>query len=371
MRRKKSSAIAVKFEAQNTRWDEITDMEGALHTFVTPIIPYCEIVGDYRYQYGHGVTEFGTKNEKVLVRRVVMSAGIQMDFEDHQVMLRACRLDGQKVVGCDGGEWEILSVEEKQDRVKRKEYDEMIRRHLVFHLTRDRILPAMSKTEKPLTVEEAVILLETLISSTSDISDALVDKFMETPGDQIISLELLFNTAIQQARNEFSALEALCPQGYIYTYDPASIFAAQIGWEILNRLMLAAVKVLSDRNWFEKLRVFAFNDFVDASAVVLAEKALRKQVGVMVVRKASLFGGVKGQYDISGFAERDESSLNLAQSTSKRLEEAMLVIHNNSDGFGQNIETEHASSLDGAIGTNSSAAASLKRDRKDLLDFVF
>ena len=49
----------------------------------------------------------------------------------------------------------------------------------------------------------------------------------------------------------------------------------------------------------------------------------------------------------------------------------MLVIHNNSDGFGQNIETEGmVGSLDGAIGSSSSAAASLERNRKDLLDFI-
>jgi len=49
----------------------------------------------------------------------------------------------------------------------------------------------------------------------------------------------------------------------------------------------------------------------------------------------------------------------------------MLVVHNNSDGFGQNIETEYAlGSLDGAVGSNSSAAASLYRGREDLLDFI-
>jgi hypothetical protein len=40
------------------------------------------------------------------------------------------------------------------------------------------------------------------------------------------------------------------------------------------------------------------------------------------------------------------------------------------DGFGQNIETEWESgSMDGAIGANSSAAASLLRTRKDLLQY--
>jgi hypothetical protein len=54
MQRKKSSAIGVKFETHCL--DKITDMEGALHTFVTPIVPYCEMVGDYRFEGMHGVS---------------------------------------------------------------------------------------------------------------------------------------------------------------------------------------------------------------------------------------------------------------------------------------------------------------------------
>ncbi|KZV96852.1 hypothetical protein EXIGLDRAFT_399843 [Exidia glandulosa HHB12029] len=50
---------------------------------------------------------------------------------------------------------------------------------------------------------------------------------------------------------------------------------------------------------------------------------------------------------------------------------ALLVLHNNSDGFGQNIETEGpGSSLNGAIGCASSAAASLHRRHPHLLDHV-
>ena len=111
--------------------------------------------------------------------------------------------------------------------------------------------------------------------------------------------------------------------------------------------------------------VFAFNDYADDAAVALAQNALRKQEGVIVTSMAKLFQGENGQYDVAKFAEDQEAS-------GKGLQDAMLVIHNNSDGFGQNIETEGSTgSLDGAIGANSSAAASLKRDREDLLDFFF
>ena len=49
-------------------------------------------------------------------------------------------------------------------------------------------------------------------------------------------------------------------------------------------------------------------------------------------------------------------------------EGAMLVVHNNSDALGQNIESEYAGgSLDGVIGAYSSAAGSLMRDREGSL----
>ncbi|OWO97925.1 hypothetical protein B2J93_4494 [Marssonina coronariae] len=54
----------------------------------------------------------------------------------------------------------------------------------------------------------------------------------------------------------------------------------------------------------------------------------------------------------------------------KEVQGAMLVMQNKSDAFGQNIETEGMPSLDGAIDKNSSASATLKIDRTDLLLYV-
>jgi hypothetical protein len=199
--------------------------------------------------------------------------------------------------------------------------------------------------------------LDRVILGTGDAKEEMVDKYTELYNDDIVSLELLFNVALHQVRNEFSALEALCPQGYVYTYDPASIFASEIGAEILNRLMLAAVKYLSEKNQFQNMRIVGLNDYADRGILGLAKVALEKQTKVRVVSKASLFSGVDGKYDTEDFPEALGSA---------------LVIHNNSDGFGQNIETEgHFGSLDGAIGSKSSAAGSLERNRPDLLDFVF
>lgn len=188
-------------------------------------------------------------------------------------------------------------------------------------------------------------------------------RFLRLKNGSILSLELLYSTAEHQARNELAALEVLCPQGYVYTYDPASIFAAQIGPKILNRLMARAVRELFNAYAFPNMRVFAFNDYADKGIIKMLHKQLgTTQMGsfVTVVSKQDLFrgpGGPLGLYDVSRL---------------KEAEGAMLVVHNNSDAFGQNIETEGMSgSLDGAIGTSSSAAAGLDRSRKDLLDYCW
>ena len=378
MRKKKDSALGVKFvrkRISNTSdqgtLDEITDMEGALHTFVTPVVSRCEMIGDYRYDSGgggHGVCAFGDEErddrkggiEKFrLMRSVVLSASIQMDFENSKVMLKVCKLDSQQVVGRDLGEddrWDILSTERKQNDGKRIEYDESLRRHMVFHLTKNGGLPSRAEVGEAMDAKRTITYLESVILGQGDVGERMVGRYAETYNDQVISLELLFNTAVHQARNEISALEVLCQQGYVYTYDPASIFAREIGPQILNRLTLAAVRFLSDHNQFENMRIFSFNDYADRGIVNLALKALEKQPHLRVVRKADLFTGIGGSYDVTKF---------------KEAEAAMLVVHNNSDGFGQNIETEGVfGSLDGAIGSNSSAAGSLKRDRKDLVEFV-
>ena len=372
MRRKKNGALGVKW----LKGDDITNMEGAMHSFVTPVISRCEIIGDYRYEPafgGHGINRFGdklqcprtdgSKPKYQLARFVVLSASIQMDFENTKVMLRACMLEESETIGHDlssDSAWVILDKKAKQDDKQRQAYDESLRQHIIYHLTKARRLPARKNVEDLLDIDKTIQLLESLITTTIDNTDEIAGKFTALDNIHIVSVEILFNTAVQQAKNELAALEVLCPQGYIYTYDPASIFARKIGAKILNRLMLAALKNLSDHHKFEHMRVFGFNDYADRGAISLLRSALRKQEQVIVTSKQDLFngaGGSQGLYDIT----------HLPQAKG-----AMLVIHNNSDAFGQNIETEGmVGSLDGAIGSSSSAAASLERNRKDLLDFIW
>ena len=355
-------------------------VEGALHTFIATVIPRCEIVGDYAYTHGHSIVGFGSApktNPKVrLTRSVALSASIQPDFETPHIMLHVSALSATKIIGSDflasspsEEPWSILTPLAKQDPRRRASYDERLRAHMIYHLTSSHYLPARCSISSPLTVEEAISFLKSLITSdsTTHISDQLVNKFTETDNHAIISLELLYNTSIQQILNEFSALEALFPQGYVYTYDPASIFAREIGAEILNRLFLLALKSVSAYNPFTNMRTFAVNDYADEDLVELARYALASQTSlpgskgsgsesaIRCISKTELFTGKGGLY-----------------SPTNHEKGAMLVLHNNSDGFGQNIETEGmGGSLDGTIGASSSAAASLERNRTDLLDFIF
>lgn len=372
MRKKKSSALGVKW----VKGDEITNMEGAMHSFVTPVISRCEMIGDYSYNPvfgGHGIDRFGdihqtstrdgSRRKYQLARFVVLSASIQMDFEDSKVMLSACILAESETIGHDllsDTSWVILDKKAKQDDKQRRTYDESLRQHIIYHLTEARQLPARKNVTDILDIDKTIQLLESFITSPIGNTDKIAAKFTGLDNNRIISIEILFNTAVQQAKNELAALEVLCPQGYVYTYDPASIFARKIGAKTLNRLMISALKHLSDNYKFENMRVFGFNNYADGAALSLLRAALRKQEHVVVTSKQDLFngtGGPQGLYDITHFPQAKG---------------AMLVIHNNSDGFGQNIETESmAGSLDGAIGSSSSAAASLERSRKDLLDFIW
>jgi hypothetical protein len=96
------------------------------------------------------------------------------------------------------------------------------------------------------------------------------------------------------------------------------------------------------------MRAFAFNDYAGYDAVALLKKILEiRRPDIRCLSKADLFDH-DGHYD------------------GKLFPGAALVLHNNSDGFGANIETEGSTSLDGAIGVYSSAAAGLNRRRTDL-----
>jgi hypothetical protein len=355
MRDKKDSAIGVKFQSGNQPPDSITNMEGAMHTFVTPVV-LAFLHGDYRYSGGHGMIPFDADGGMERARKVLVSAAVQPDFEKKNVMLVLCSLQDDEFNGLDlGPGFTVLDVSSKQDPIQRARYDTNLKRHMVAHLTQKRRLPGTYEVEDQVTsIQQAISVLELYIKASSSPQDSMEGRYVRLVNGYVVALELLFNSALHQLRNEFSILEAMCPQGYIYTSDPPVIFAQQIDPQLLNRLQFAALKDLSSHNHFSSMKGFAFNDYADASAVNLIRYALVTNPHIQVVPKTALFQGSKGMYKaLSG------------------TEGCLLVIHNNSDAFGQNIESEWASgSLDGAIGSHSSTAASLLRDRTDLLDHV-
>jgi len=243
----------------------------------------------------------------------------------------------------------------------------------------------------------------------------------------VLSLELLFWTYVHQLRNEFAGLEAIYvsdseaqgPEadatngGYVYTIDPPAIFVVCLGpggadaAALLNRMQTLAFAFLlrgaaetqahpsvaadapasaavasassssasassasaapavpsalpAPGSAFPHLRVLAFNDYRDAAGLALLRRVFsapaHRAGHVRVVSKASLF-------DWSPAAAGGAAQYSGPPS-------AALVLHNNSDAFGQNIETEGMSSMDGVLGCCSDAAVIVRRERVDLCQWI-
>lgn len=375
MRSKKSSALGVNFVPNNySRLDTITNLEGALHTYVTPIVP-AYIHGDYAYTaHGHSLLPFtvsqctaktsstaaSPSSNFKLARYVLLSALVHPDFEDMNVMMRACSLSDVAFKGREDLP-AMISVDAKQDSRLRSAYDFEIKRFLVYHLTSEHALPA-DEDVMAMSRHETCEYLDSAIKDRAT-NETFVGRFLTTArgrqAGRVLSLELLINSAYEQVKNELSLLESMAPQGYVYTYDPPSIFAQSLGAEVLVRLHCAALArfaaTIASEDGLQKMRVFAFNDYADHAATSLFVTALESSPHVKVMSKSALFPATNGGY----------------YQPTKDLEDSLLVIHNNSDAFGQNIETEpNGLSMDGTLGAGSSAAASLLRTRDDLLDNI-
>ncbi|CAK9784378.1 hypothetical protein CC85DRAFT_195576 [Cutaneotrichosporon oleaginosum] len=333
MRKKKDAAISIKYMPG----DAISNMEGTAHTFLTPIV-FARMHGDYAYEGSHTVLPYAGR-----AREVVVSAAIQPDFEDCNGMMALARLEHHAIQGVDWPQWgqNIASASEKANPSTRASYDRDVRAHLIHHLVKR--LPALHEVH-PLSVPQAIAQLEAGATHGA----------VRLP-KAVVSLDLLFRVYVEALANELGALEAVCPS-YVYTSDPPAIFARECDATLLNRLQAAALAHLVALNpgRLKNMRIFAFNDYADPQAVWHFQKALQG-TGVKVMRKADLFPSTNGGY----------------YSPPAEGKGALLVLHNNSDAFGQNIETEGpGGSMDGAIGCNSSVAGSVRRDRHDLVSRV-
>lgn len=347
MVKKKDSALGVKYHAG----DAITNMEALLHTFVIPI---CNIhmVGDYYYdpKKGHSISRFSDGN----YRQVVLSAAIHPDFETSELMLAFTSLKKEAVQGMELSQIDIPPDSDKKDPKKRGAYDQLLQRHMIYHLMSDHCLPAKSKI-KAMSLQNALRLIEEKIQSPDFKTESIKNKFVSIKSggqDFILPLELLFNLYVEQLGSELITLDRNLPQGFVYTINPPKIFLAAIGEDarLFNRLQLLAFQQILKRYPLPNLRHIAFSAFADPECLRLYQKSFST---CSVSSKDELFSGVGNTYN-----------------PPKHLENCALVIHNNSDGFGQNIETEGMSSLDGVIGSCSDAACCLKRDRADLVSDV-
>ena len=366
MRNKKDSALGVKFMSSgHSPPDQITNMEGALHTFVTPIVN-AVIHGDYQWKYGHSIHRFGYSGATQFGRRVLLSALVQQDFENREVMVHAARLEEAVVMGVPELP-EMLDIEAKQNDADRSQYDRRIRQCLVHHLVASHQLPpAASVPSQTMTKAD---VLDFLRSKIMNVGAQSMQRCMEGQFFHcqifVLSLEFMFNAALHQVVNEFTILEQLCPeQGYVFTWNPPKIFAQALqpdGTKLLSLLHIAALKHFASTHPLSLLRCIAWDDFGSPEIIDLLQHAFSSHKHVQIKKRAELFPQVPEEGTAKGGRGLYRPS--------KELQDAVLVIHNNSDAFGQNIETEmYGTSLDGVIGACSSAAGSLLRQRKDLCD---
>lgn len=350
MENKKGSALAVKY----VKGDAITNMEGALHTFVTPIAQI-EMTGDYAWKEHHSAAAYPGFS-----RTVILSAAIHPDFEraaPSEVVMPLIECKDKEIIGKSCADATPLAQEydpkSAEFAANLPGYEDRLLKHMIYHLRRDHTMPAKSSGKVFTCLLEAsnvLPYLETRILDEDivDVAKQLAPWYGEING-HVISLEALFMVYYHQLRNEFSVLEQTLPQGYVYTIDPPSIFAAQFGQEnvpILNRMQILAFKQLQNESTFENLKMIGFNDYADKGAINLYRKVFPNKD---VVPKAALFQGKDGRY----FGQ----------------EGAALVEHNNSDAFGNNIKSEGPTSKDGIIGVYSNAALELL-DRPDLMNVV-
>lgn len=371
MRNKRDSAITTKYLPGTA----ITNAEAAMHSFVTALVAATQC-GDYAWKGGHTAVELGTSaRKKRLARKVVVSTALHNDFEDSQVAEAFFALGDDELVGRDlrlrqgGARFVVPSVGEKNDNAFREGYDETLRQHAVYHLLPERRLPSRHElAHQPWTVGETVTRLvahlQTPLSSAHETPTQFLSSRsirLSPPSSSILSLPLLFATHIASLTNELSALEALTsPRGYIYTYQPPSIFARRLPAEISVLLVFCALREiqLASREpgalKLEKMRAFALSTHSPSLSSLFPLLSLCLPSHVLSLHLSSLFPPPSQTY-----------------APPPSLQGATLVIHNNSDAFGQNIESEESGgSLDGVVGCWGDASRALRRERRDLVEFV-
>lgn len=295
-----------KAGAKWARGDRISNMEGAWHTLVVPLAFPVWVNGQLGFEDGKHVVRAMPPSHAPLV---VLSALVNPDFEFDNVMYAMIRVDEHAVTGkpLPAG-WtppepaQICAETELQ-----------LKQHFVYHFCDEGRLPAKA-----------------------DVNPAQVGtKYVQTARGDLLSVGMLRNCMREQLHVEMRGIDRICDEhglSILYTWDPPALFARTIDHALFDRLWaeaIAAPGVLSPH-----VKCVAYNDF--RSAAVLAQ--LRETLAVPVVAKRDLKVG-------------DSDTVKL--------------VHSNADAFANHILTQDAaSSLEGAIGSCSSAAASFCTHKK-------
>jgi hypothetical protein len=194
-------------------------------------------------------------------------------------------------------------------------YEEQLKNHMIYHLTKEHRVPSIHQSKK-MYPKEANQFLEDLIMKDELSFD--LSKICLVLNDHWISLEILFNIYVEQIRNEFTVFENYLPQGYVYTINPPRIFAGSIGYEnvsILNRIQILAFKSFVSN--IKHLKCLGFDDFADKGAVFLYYNIFQNtKVEILAKKKLTSSDGRYKYKNDKNFA---------------------LIIHNNSDAFGENM----------------------------------
>jgi hypothetical protein len=357
MRCKKRTALGVKWK----KGDKITNMEGAIHTFVTSI-ELAWLHGERGYNKGHTFTPYPPSGKFRSGRQVLVSNMIHQDFETDEVMMEVSALAKTKTTLTV--DFDIPTTKEKQSDDIRDKYEDCLRRLLVYNLTADGELPSIeigSPSAMSRSQAKSFLANKVLKADCSNILERVRNKFFwmsskskkDTP---LLSLEILVTTAFHQFRNEMDALEKICKhQGYIYTFSAPKIFIGEFGSTdgLMACIYAAGLKHYLQTTKLQKMRAFQVPE-VPGEWVSMMRTALAVAPKVRVMTKQELY-----------------NNKDSADSYSPPYAGTMLVLHNCSDGFGQNIQYEvGAGSLDAIIGRFTSAAGSLLNDREDLVSMV-
>ena len=299
---KKPTAIKEKYAPG----DMISNMQGVWHSLVVPMAFPVWVNGQLDFENGKHVVK---PMEPTHTPLVILSCLVNPDFQFDDVMYEMIKLGPNKIVGqmCPPG-WFPPAEHTPESELALKQL-------FIFHFSdfKTKTLPGVND------------LVE---------ADFTSGNYYRTERGDVLSLLMLRNCMRTQLYVEMRGIDRIADKHNIqvtYTWDPPVHFAHTIDHDTFDNLWLEAItapKVLP-----RAIVRIAYNDFRNKTIIPRLQKAVK----VPVCSKADL------------------------QAT----DESVKLVHSNSDAFAKHLKTQPAgSSLEGAIGSCSSAAATFCTGKK-------